>query len=263
MSQLVPAHGNLEEPRPLLDQDADANILSTPSLLTLDNEEAEIIVGQQVPFVTGSYSSVGDSNTVSNPFQTIQRENVGLTLTITPQINEGNAIRLTIDQEISAILPGAADIISSVDVVTSIRSIKTNVIVDDGGILVLGGLIDDQVREAESRLPILGDIPLLGAAFRFRDTQVQKRNLMIFIRPTILRTDSANLEATEDRYSNMRNLQLGRHERGVKLMPKAQVPVLQPLDARGRPLDGPATLPEPPAPAQAPTEAFDIHDYDL
>ena len=247
-----------------LDQDADANILSTPSLLTLDNEEAEIIVGQQVPFVTGSYSSVGDSNTVANPFQTIQRENVGLTLKITPQINEGDAIRLTIDQEVSAILPGAADIINSVDVVTSLRSIKTNVIVDDGGILVLGGLIDDQVREAESRLPILGDIPVLGAAFRYRDSQIQKRNLMIFIRPQILRSDAANLVATEGTYNDLRQLQVERYKKGVKLLPEATQPVMPALDAQGQPLDGPPVLPETgSSDGSAESTAFDIQNYDL
>jgi len=246
-----------------LDQDADANILSTPSLLTLDNEEAEIVVGQNVPFVTGSYSSVGDSNTVSNPFQTIQRENVGLTLKITPQINEGDAIRLAIDQEISALLPGAADIINSVDVVTSVRTIKTNVIVDDGSVLVLGGLIDDQVRESESRIPLLGDIPILGAPFRYRDTEVQKRNLMIFIRPSILRSGTANLAATEGKYNDLRDKQIDRYEKGVKLLPEHEQPVLKALDAQGREIDGPPVLPAPPAQAGVENEVLNIHDYDL
>jgi len=245
-----------------LDQDADANILSTPSLLTLDNEEAEIVVGQTVPFVTGSYTSVGDSTQPNNPFQTIQRENVGLTLKITPQINEGNAIHLSIDQEISAILPGAADIINSVDVVTSIRTIKTNVLVDDGSILVLGGLIDDQVRESESRIPLLGDIPVLGAPFRFRDTEVQKRNLMIFIRPAILRSGAANLAATEGKYNDLRDKQIGRYEEGVNLLPEHEQPVLKALDAQGREVEGPAVLPEPPV-AGDESDLPGIHDYNL
>jgi general secretion pathway protein D len=250
-----------------LDQDADANIVSTPSLLTLDNEEAEIIVGREVPFVTGSYTSTGDSTNPNNPFQTIQRENVGLTLKITPQINEGNAIRLSIDQEISNLLPGAAQIVGTSDVITSVRSINTNVIVDDGAILVLGGLIDDVVNESESRIPIIGDIPLLGEAFTYREVDTQKRNLMIFIRPTILRDSVANLGATETKYNDLRDKQVERYGRGVKLLRESDQPVLPPLDAQGVPLDGPNPLPgevkTEEKPARAESE-FDVHDnYDI
>lgn len=249
-----------------LDQDADANILSTPSLLTLDNEEAEIIVGREVPFITGSYTQTGNTTNPDSPFTTIQRENVGLTLKITPQISEGGAIRLTIDQQISNILPGAADLINSVDVVTSIRSIRTNVIVDDGSTLVLGGLIDDVVRESESRIPLLGDIPVLGWPFRYRSVEAQKRNLMIFIKPTILRTPVTNLASTEDKYNEIREQQLKRHERGVPLLPEAQQPVLKPLDAAGKPIEGPAVAPlAVPVTSARENEIdmSDIHDYDL
>lgn len=247
-----------------LDQDADANIISTPSLLTLDNEEAEIIVGREVPFVTGSYTQTGNTTNPDSPFTTIQRENVGLTLKITPQISEGGAIRLTIDQQISNVLPGAADLINSVDVVTSIRSIKTNVIVDDGSILVLGGLIDDVIRESESRIPFLGDIPVLGWPFRYRSVEAQKRNLMIFIRPTILRTSVSNLAKTEKKYNEIRDAQLERYERGVPLLPESDQPVLKPLDAQGTPIEGPAVLPaQSSTQNQQTAETLDIHNYDL
>lgn len=247
-----------------LDQDADANIISTPSLLTLDNEEAEIIVGREVPFVTGSFTQTGNTTNPDSPFTTIQRENVGLTLKITPQISEGGAIQLTIDQQISNVLPGAADLINSVDVVTSIRSIKTNVIVDDGSILVLGGLIDDVIRESESRIPILGDIPVLGWPFRYRTVEAQKRNLMIFIRPTILRSSVSNLAKTEKKYNEIRDAQLKRFERGVPLLPESSQPVLKPLDAQGAPIDGPPVLPAPSSTKNRQTvEVLDIHDYDL
>jgi general secretion pathway protein D len=147
--------------------------------------------------------------------------------------------------------------------VTSNRNLKTNVIVDDGSILVLGGLLDDIVRESESRIPLVGDIPVLGWAFRFRSVEVQKRNLMIFIRPTILRTPVSNLAATEDRYNELRSKQIERYERGVSLIPEATQPVLKALDARGQPVEGPAVLP---AAAEAETPdppVFDIHDYGL
>jgi general secretion pathway protein D len=217
-----------------LDNDTDANVISTPSLLTLDNEEAEINVGQEVPFETGSYTGVGGSNLPSNPFTTIERKNVGLTLRITPQISEGNAVKLNIEQEISRVDPQAASNIGAVDVVTNVRSIKTNVIVDDGSILVLGGLIDDWVNETEQRVPFLGDIPLLGEAFKSRTTSNNKRNLMLFIRPTIMRNTQMNLAASSKRYNNLRSGQLDRYKDGVNLMWEENQPVLAPIDAAGR-----------------------------
>jgi general secretion pathway protein D len=217
-----------------LDNDTDANVISTPSLLTLDNEEAEINVGQEVPFETGSYTGVGGSNLPSNPFTTIERKNVGLTLRITPQISEGNAVKLNIEQEISRVDPQAASNIGAVDVVTNVRSIKTNVIVDDGSILVLGGLIDDWVNETEQRVPFLGDIPLLGEAFKSRTTSNNKRNLMLFIRPTIMRNTQMNLAASSKRYNDLRSGQLDRYKDGVNLMWEENQPVLAPIDAAGR-----------------------------
>ena len=167
-----------------LSSDGKSNILSTPSLLTLDNEEAEIVVADNVPFVTGSFSGTGTGgSTPSNPFQTIQREDVGLTLRITPQINEGNSIKLDVEQEVSSVSASA----QAVDLITSKRSLKTTVIVDDGQMIVLGGLIKEDFQEQEQRVPLLGDIPLLGYFFRYNTTTKIKTNLMVFLQPTILK----------------------------------------------------------------------------
>jgi general secretion pathway protein D len=234
-----------------LDNDSDANVISTPSLLTLDNEEAEITVGQEVPFETGSYTSTGSGTTPTNPFTTIERKNVGLTLRITPQISEGDAVKLNIEQEISSVDSQAASNIGAVDVVTNVRTIKTNVIVDDGSILVLGGLIDDAVNETEQRVPFIGDIPLLGEAFRSRTTTKTKRNLMLFIRPTIMRNTFMNLAASSKRYNELRNGQLERYERGVNLMWEEDQPVLAPIDASGR------EIPPAPPPVEVSSPADD------
>ncbi len=168
-----------------LEADTNTNIMGTPILTTLDNEEAEIRVGQEVPFVTGSFTNTGTAGGAVNPFTTVEREQVGLTLKITPQINEGNAVRLKIEQEISSV----SESTQAVDLITNNRAINTTVIVEDGGILVLGGLIQEDLREKEQRVPLLGSIPLLGALFRSTSTQKVKTNLMFFIRPTILRDE--------------------------------------------------------------------------
>lgn len=188
-----------------LEADADSNIMGTPVLVTLDNEEAEIQVGQEVPFVTGSFTDAGGVGSV-NPFQTIEREDVGLTLKITPQINEGNAVRLKIEQEISSLLPSTA----AVDLITSNRKINTAVIVEDAGVLVIGGLIQEEMREREERVPILGSIPLLGALFRATSNSKMKTNLMFFIRPTILRDDVQAAFETNAKYNYIRQLQMTR-----------------------------------------------------
>ncbi|OOY35688.1 type II secretion system protein GspD [Solemya velum gill symbiont] len=215
-----------------LDNDSDSNILSTPSILTLDNHEAEITVGQEVPFTTGSYTTTtGDA---TNPFQTITREDVGLTLKITPQISKGKAVVLDIDQEISSVVPGSA---ASDNPITSKRTIKTKVVVDDESILVLGGLIDDRISEAETRVPLLGDIPVLGELFTHRKNTSEKRNLMIFIRPSILRDSYKNLNATRKRHKEVRDMQLVKQQAGITLLPEAEHPVLKQLDARGREIE--------------------------
>ncbi|MBF6057978.1 MULTISPECIES: type II secretion system secretin GspD [Thiomicrorhabdus] len=173
-----------------LHSDSSSNILATPSILTLDNEEAEILVGREVPIQTGSYTST--TSAVSDAFNTIERENVGLSLKVKPQINEGNEIYLDIDQEVSDILPKG----EAVDIQTSKRQIKTKVIVGDGKVVVLGGLINEKETEVVSKVPGLGDIPGLGALFRSTDNKREKANLMVFLRPVIVRDNM-----TSDFYS--------------------------------------------------------------
>ena len=193
-----------------LQGDSDTNILSTPSLVTLDNEEAEITVGQEVPFLTGSFSNTGGNTGSVNPFQTIERKDVGLTLKITPQINEGETVQLKIDQETSSISPGAT---SNLDLITNKRTLTTSVLIENGDILVLGGLIDDQQTDSTQAVPILGKIPLLGALFRSKSTTKGKRNLMLFIRPVILRDSRAADYYTRQKYNYIRDKQLEQFEK--------------------------------------------------
>ncbi len=212
--------------------DGNTNILSTPNLLTLDNEEAEIVIGKNVPFITGSFSSTGGGTTgagttVNNPFQTIQRQDVGLTLKIKPQINEGDAIKLEIQQEVSSLSPSVQ---GSSDLVTDKRSIKTSVMIDDGKIVVLGGLIEDKLTEKVSKVPLLGDIPLLGALFRNTNSTKNKTNLMVFIHPTIVRDDAASAQFTIGKYNYIRGKQVERQREGVKLMPGEKQPELPTLE---------------------------------
>ncbi|WP_085759787.1 type II secretion system secretin GspD [Oceanicoccus sagamiensis] len=180
----------------------DANILSTPSILTLDNQEAEILVGSNVPFITGQ--STGAASSTNDPFTTVEREDIGLTLKITPQINSGDAITLDVLQEIETI--SEATTVAN-DIVTNKRSIKTKVIVEDDNILVLGGLISDDVQELVSKVPILGDMPLVGALFRSTTDQVIKKNLMVFIHPVILDSEEVAMELSQKNYNLMQELQ--------------------------------------------------------
>ena len=207
-----------------LQGDANTNIISTPTIVTTDNEEASLNVGQEVPFVTGSYSNTGSVGGAVNPFQTIQREQVGVKLTITPQINEGDSLLLKISQEISSI---ASSSTGAVDLITNTRTIETTVIVEDGGILVLGGLLEDTLRESEQRVPILGSIPLLGALFRTQQSDKVKTNLMVFIRPKILRDSAQTSFETNAKYNAIRNVQQGGR---INLMPGANRPVLPPIE---------------------------------
>ncbi len=210
-----------------LSNDGDANILSTPSLITLDNAEAEINVGREVPFVTGSYTNSSGSSGADNPFTTIQRNDVGLTMKITPQINQGSTIRLDIDQEISNLLPGAAAQFGASDLVTSKRTIKTSVVVEDGNILVLGGLVDDTLRESQVKIPVLGDVPVLGQLFSYRQATKEKRNLMIFIRPKILRDAESSRALSEQRYAGIRDQQLEQYQAGSRLLSRDDIPLLE------------------------------------
>lgn len=247
--------------------DSATNIIATPTIVTLDNEEATIEVGSEVPFLSGQYTGTNNSATGAlNPFQTITRSPVGTRLMITPRINEGSGIRLQIEQETSSISQGTQ---GAVDLITDRRSIATTVFVDDGSILVLGGLIDDQLREVEQRVPVLGRIPVVGALFRSQSTELDKTNLMVFIRPTILRDSIEATFQTDARYRYIRDLQLGLGTRNVQLMRDAERPVLPDIEeVPGGP--APTAADEDPTdpaltetdPTNAPTSPFPKTDLD-
>lgn len=186
------------------------NLLSTPSVLTLDNQEASIMVGQNVPFVTGESTSTGAG--VSNPFQTIQRQDVGITLKVTPHLGEGDSMRLELDQEVSAVQPASSSV-TTVDITTSKRQIKTTVLADSGQTIVLGGLIQDDIKKTVSKVPLLGDIPLLGALFRSTHNSHDRSNLIIFLRPTIVHDNDRLVALTRNKYLGLVSLQfrLNRH----------------------------------------------------
>ncbi|HIG49416.1 MAG TPA: type II secretion system protein GspD [Gammaproteobacteria bacterium] len=179
----------------LIAQDADSNVLSTPSIMTMDNEEASIVVGQEIPITTGE--TLSGSN--SNPFRSVTRQEIGVKLTVRPQINEGNAVKMYINQEVSSIFGPLGEM--STDLITNKRNIKTTVLVEDGETIVLGGLIDDDVQESVKKVPFLGDIPLLGRLFKTTSITRTKRNLMVFLRPTIVR-NSEDVRAISNRKYN-------------------------------------------------------------
>ena len=207
-----------------LNEQTNANILSTPSLLTLDNQEAYITVGQNVPFVTGSYTNTGaGGDGAQNPFQTIQRENVGITLTVTPHVNEGDSVVLDIVQEVSS-LSGLTAVAS--DLITNERKIQTKVLAQDNRVVVLGGLIKDDVQDGTQKVPLLGDIPFLGRLFRTDGVKATKTNLLIFIRPTIIRDDDDLAGASADKYRYIRDQQIKRREQGLEFLGDDRLPVL-------------------------------------
>jgi general secretion pathway protein D len=206
-----------------LEGDGSTNVLSTPNLVTLDNQEAEIFVGQELSIPTGTFSNPGGSTASANPFTTFERKQVGIRLKVKPQINEGDAISLEIEQSVDGLSAGSA---GAGDIVTSERSIKTTVMVDDGKILVLGGLIKDDLVETVQKVPLLGDIPLLGALFRYKSVKKVKTNLMVFLRPTIMRTQADSLNLTRNKYNLMRGKQLALKAMGVGLLSGESHPVL-------------------------------------
>lgn len=212
-----------------LEQDSQVNVLSTPDLLTLDNATAKIMVGQNVPFVTGSYAQ-GTAATATgvavNPFETIERKDVGLSLKIKPQISQGDAIKLTIYEEVSSIAPATT---GAVDIITNKRSLQTTVLVDNGRTIVLGGLIENNVQQSEQGIPILSRIPLLGALFKYRSRQKTKTNLMIFLKPTIVRAPSDGLSFTADRYRYIRGQEQRMRISPSIILPNYRAPVLPPL----------------------------------
>jgi general secretion pathway protein D len=197
--------------------DSNSNILATPSIATLDNQEASFIVGDEVPVLTGSTSSSGNDN----PFQTIERKEIGIKLKVTPQINDGDAVQLVIEQEVSNIKGQ-----TSVDVIFATRAVKTTVLAKSGETVIIGGLIDEKVMESIDKVPWLGDIPWLGVLFRSTKSTTEKRNLMIFIRATIIRDDKTMAELSMRKYGLIRAVQLGKDEDGIILMPNTNSPVL-------------------------------------
>lgn len=205
------------------------NVLSTPSIMTLDNQEAMIKVAQEVPFVTGSYTTNtggSGSNTttgIGNPFQTIQRKDVGLTLTVTPHINAGDSVRLDIHQEVSNLLPPVQ---GAVDLVTNKRELKTTVMVKDDSLLVLGGLISDNVKDNVQKVPALGDIPLLGNLFRYRSNDHVKQDLMVFLHPKILHDANSEASLSQEKYNYLRTQQLQMRENNELITPGSQQPML-------------------------------------
>jgi general secretion pathway protein D len=210
-----------------LRSDGSSNIISTPSLITMNNEEAEVKVTQEIPLITGSFSNTTAAvGGTTSPFQTIQREEVGTILKVTPHINEGNSVQLKIEQEDSS--PGAK-LTDSADISTNKRSIKTTVLIEDGGIIVLGGLMSDTVTESEDRVPGLGAIPIIGNLFKSRSGSRQKKNLLVFIRPRIMRDADATESTSEEMYNDVRRSQQNLNGGHVTLLPGQKQPVVGPI----------------------------------
>ena len=227
----------------VLQSQSETNIISTPNLITLDNEEAKIVVGENVPFITGQFTSAAGGAT-TNPFQTIERKDVGITLRIKPQVGEGGAVRMTIFQEQSSVKETTAAGTTNAGPSTTKRSIENTVVVDDGAILVLGGLIEDRFVTTKSKVPILGDIPFIGALFRSESRERRRTNLMVFLRPVVLRdADSAN-RLSLDRYDQIRGEQKMSQPEPSLMLPINESPVLPPLrPQRDAPLGAPPVTP--------------------
>ncbi len=219
----------------LLQSQTNTNIVSTPNLITLDNEEAKIIVGSNVPFVTGQFTNTGTATT--SPFQTIERKDVGITLRIKPQIGEGGTIRMTIFQESSSVSDKVAPGTSNAGPSTDKRSIESTVVVDDGAILVLGGLIEDKFTENKTKVPLLGDLPLVGGLFRSATRTKTRTNLMVFLRPVIMRDAEAASRMSLDRYDLIRAMQKDAQPAPSLVIPINESPILPP---RGSPSVAPA-----------------------
>ena len=212
-----------------LQQNGDGNVLSTPTLLTLDNEEAKIVVGQNVPFVTGQYTNNNTTNGSVNPFQTVERKDVGLTLKVKPQISETGTVKLTIFQEVSSVVPNSVG--SSTGLITNKRSIESNVLVDDGSIIVLGGLLSDEYSGAASQVPLFGDIPVIGWLFKSESRARTKKNLMVFLRPVVMRDAAASDALSNNRYQQMLGMQQNAQPGFNPFLGSGNSPVLPPAPA--------------------------------
>jgi general secretion pathway protein D len=221
-----------------LEKDSNANILATPTLLTLDNEEARIIVGQNIPIVTGSFTAGAATGGVVNPFQTFDRRDIGLTLRVKPQVTQGGSVRLQIFQEVSSIF----DRTNPSGIITNKRALESQVIVDDGQTIVLGGLISDDTQSSEERVPLLGSIPFVGQLFRYERRQRDKTNLMVFLRPMIIRDVDQAASITGDRYDYIRGVQSTTQPRSSWIlpdMPPKPMPELpRPPQSAARPPEG-------------------------
>ncbi len=206
----------------LLQSSNKTNILSTPSILTTDNHEASISVGQEVPFATGSYTATGGTTNPSSPFTTFERKDVGVMLKVTPHVNDGDSVVLDINQEVSSLSTEAvAD-----GVVTNKRTIETQILAENGQVVVLGGLIKDEVQATEQRVPILGSIPVIGNAFKSQTSSIRKTNLLVFIRATVAENDKMMVGATAEKYSAIRDIQLEQRRKAGILVNSRQIPVL-------------------------------------
>ncbi|MDG5974773.1 type II and III secretion system protein [Hydrogenophaga taeniospiralis CCUG 15921] len=225
-----------------LQQNGDGNILSTPNLLTLDNEEAKIVIGQNVPFVTGQFTNTGSNEGSVNPFQTIERKDVGLTLRVKPQISENGTIKMTIYQEVSSVQ--ASSINSSTGLITNKRTIESTVLVDDGAIVVLGGLLQDEYAGNQDKVPGLGDVPFFGNLFKSETRSRKKTNLMVFLRPVVLRDARQTSSLSLDRYELMRSVQKDVQPAPSSVLQINDAPVMAPQRA-------PAAQPAPATPAPA------------
>ena len=241
-----------------LETNSNANILSIPNLITLDNEEARIIVGQNVPFITGQFTTAASGGAAGvNPFQTIERRDIGLSLRVRPQVSEGGTVKMAIYQESSNI----RDATNVAGIITNKRSIETNVLVDDGQIIVLGGLIEDSFNDGAEQVPLLGSLPVIGNLFKYSTRKRSKTNLMVFLRPIVIRNTEQSLNVTNDRYDYMRANEMRSQPAPSMVMPEVVAPLLPPIE-NGRPLTGPLVLPRPAMvptvpPAQIPAPAIE------
>jgi general secretion pathway protein D len=237
----------------LLQSQSETNIVSTPNLITLDNEEAKIVVGENVPFITGQFTGTGGGGGTTNPFQTIERKDVGITLRIKPQIGEGGAVRMQIFQEQSSVKETTAAGTTNAGPSTTKRSIENTVVVDDGAILVLGGLIEDRFVTTRSKVPLLGDLPLIGGLFRSESRERRRTNLMVFLRPVVVRDADSASRLSLDRYDQIRAQQQRAQPAPSFVMPINESPVLPALPTS--PGGGSAPATPPPAPLSPPPAA--------